>query len=224
MSIIENLKGRTAPKLSSKTVAADIEAANNELAELKGRHGAAALAVIEGVAGADKAMADLNARITVARERIATLQAAQRLVLQREEAEIAAQRASLHKTQIAALKKHLDARDAAVVAFVSAMEEATKHYHDLLDRSAKAKLIKPILSAWPEWDDICEPMVIRKLAAGEFFRLSAAPGDLGGRALPGASFLSADYEHNPGAIPPMADAIKQSSAGIMAKITGKASE
>jgi len=220
MSIIETIKGRgKAP--GQADILTNIANAEAELAELERQHGPASLAAVEQVPNAAIELEALNRKIAIARERVKTLQAAHRAAIQRNEAALAADRAAIQKSQIAAVRKHLEARDAALVAFAAKMAEATAHYHEMIDRSLKAQNACPIGMAWPD-GSLCEPHMIRGLASGEFYRISATPGNADARSLPGSRAPNPDFDHNPSAIAPLVDTIKHASAYVIAKLMGKA--
>jgi len=227
MTLIDNLRGSPGAKpthpMQAPEVAAKLATAEGELSELEGQHGGVALDALAGVSGATERLAGINRQLATARERVATMKAAHKAALDRDEAAIRAQRAALQKTQIAAVRKHLEARDTAAVALSAAIVEATKQYHLLLDRSAKAQAACPIGTSWPG-GTLCEPDPIRKLVEHELFRASASPGGHDSRDFPGAQLPGSEYEWQPAAVPPLADKIKAASQYVMTELTAKAPE
>lgn len=223
MSVLENLKGRATAKLSSKSLASVISAANAELADLKSKHGAVALSVVEGAAGAERALADLNARIAVTRDHIATLQAAQRLVTEREQAEIVAQRANLHKAQINAVKRELGKRDQAAADLTEAFEKVSRAWKTMIEASRAAKAATPIGTQWPQ-DGLPDTITadgISRLVANEMFRQAGDP-TIGNRASFPGSAPTPGNEGQPDKIVPLVAAMKAHTAFVLEKLTGKA--
>jgi len=226
MTILEAIRGKPGTKAAqaqAPEILRRLHSAEAELAELETQHGNAALDAIVGEAGASDRLNTLNRDLAKARDSVATLRAAHDAAVERDEATITAQRAAIRKTQMAAVRKHLEARDAAAVALSAAIEEATKQYHALLDRSAKAQAACPVGMTWPI-STVCETDPIRKLVRNELFRLSATAGNRDGRAFPGAELPGSEYEWQPQKIVALADAIKQGSEFAMNKLAGKAAE
>jgi hypothetical protein len=226
MTILEAIRG----KPGAKTLAAQapevlrkLRAAEAELAELETQHGAAALDAIADEAGASDRLATLNRNLTNARDNVATLKAAHTAAVERDEMTLNVQRTAIRKTQMAAVRKHLEARDVAAAALTEAIAEATKQYHALLDRSAKAQAACPIGTKWP-FDTVCEIDPIRRLVTDEIFRASATAGNRDGRAFPGAQLSNAKYEWQPRAIPSLVETVRQSSEYAMRQLIGKAPE
>lgn len=223
MNILDGIRGKAASTPTKPPLAPDIAntlaAAEAELFELEAKHGNLALDAMAGEPDAASRLATLTRDLSSARENVATLKAAHKAAVDRDEANIRAQRAALRKTQIAAMRKHLDARDAAAIALSASIADAARHYRTLLDRSTKARSACPIGAIWPTATD-CEPDPIRRLVQYELFRLSATEGNQDGRALPGAMMLPG-YQWQPAAIPPLVDAIKRGSEHAIAELAGK---
>jgi len=224
MSLIDNLRGSPGTKpthsMQAPEVAMKLATAEAELRELEGAYGTVALEALSAAPGAKDRLTAAERQLVDSRQRVATLKAAHRAAVDRDEATIRAQRASLQKTQIAAVRKHLEARDAAAIALSAAIAEATKQYHLLLDRSAKAQAACPIGTDWPG-GTLCEPDPIRKLVEHELFRASASPGGHDSRDFPGAQLPGLEYEWQPAAVPPLADKINAASQYVMTELTGK---
>ena len=227
MSLIENFR-QSGPKPGAQIpkapdIAAQLSQAESDYAALQAEHGSIALDAIAGLPGGSDRLQELQRDLATIGDRVATLKAAHKAAIERDEAAVKAQRAALQKTQLAAVRKHLEARDAAAVAFSRAIEEATKQFHTLLDRSAKAESACPIGMAWPH-GSLCGRDPIRALVANEIFRLSASPGNGDGRALPGAEMPSPEYQWQPAALPALGEKIGAASKYVLAKLTGKAAE
>ncbi len=224
MTILEAIRGKPGTKAAqAPEILRRLHAAEAELAELETQHGNAALDAIVGEAGASDRLNTLNRDLAKARDSVATLRAAHDAAVERDEATIAAQRAAIRKTQMAAVRKHLEARDAAAVALSAAIEEATKQYHALLDRSAKAQAACPVGMTWPV-STACGTDQIRGLVMNELYRASATAGNRDGRAFPGAEFPSRLFEHQPKAIPSLVDAIKQGGEFAITTLVSKAAD
>lgn len=218
MSVIDNIRGRTPATIPQATdIARKLKEAESELATFEAEHGTAALDALSGDPKLADHLSTLHAKLIEARQRVETFRAAHKAAVERDQAARRAQLAALQRTQLTAVRTHLQARDAAAIALTGALEEAAKQFHVLLDRSAKARAACPMGMQWPptEYDNL------RMLVAAEMYRLSASPGDNDGRALPGAAFPHVQFEHNPTAIPAMAEKIKKASVFVLAKLTGK---
>lgn len=223
MSIIENLRRPAAKSVAGATlkaadIAAQLATAESNLVALEAEYGSIALDALAGTAGASDRLQELQRQLAETRERVSTLTAAHRAAVERDEATIRAQRTALQKTQIAAMRKHLELRDRAAAALSEAISEAAKQYHLLLDHSAKAQAACPIGMNWPQGD---EWNGTRRYVVNEFFRVSASPGNQDGRSLPGSEEPDARFTWQPDAIPPMAEKIKAASRFVLEKITGK---
>lgn len=220
MSVIENLRRPAAkpaavPIPKAPDIAAQLATAENDLAALESQHGRAAL---DAIAGSPDRLTALNGKLSETRERVSMLRAAHKAALERDEETIRAQRAALRKTQIAAMRKHIEARDQHAVALAVAIAEMAKHYHGLLDRSEKAERACPIGSQWPQHDGWA---ATKRYVINEFFRVSASPGNQDGRSLPGSEEPDARFTWQPDAIPPLPERIAKASAGVLAIVTGK---
>jgi hypothetical protein len=228
MSLIDNLKGGGAkppqyegPKAPG--IAKRLETAQAELAELECQRGDVALADVLGEAGASARLTTLNHQLADARASVETLTAAHATAVQRDEAAIRAQRATLQKTQINAVRQHLAARDKAAEKLSAAIADATAAFHDLLDRSAKAQAAWPVgFGECPAEAALTTNDVLRNLVGFELHRMSAASGDLPGqgRALLGSRLPGMDFQHRPEAIPPLTEKVKAASAHIIRELTG----
>jgi hypothetical protein len=226
MTILESIRGKPGTKAhtaQAPDVLRKLRVAEAELAELETQHGNAALDAVIGDAGAQGRLDTLTRNLASGRDKVATLKAAHHAAIERDEAAVRSQREAIRKTQFTAMKQHLAARDAAAVAFSAAIAEAAKQYHTLLDRSAKARAACPIGETWP-YDTLCEIDPLRLAVEHEIFRVSATPGDMDGRSLPGARLPDVKVQWQPEATVPLADKIKKASAYTIAKLTGKAPE
>jgi small-conductance mechanosensitive channel len=224
---MESIRGKPAAKPQPPLQAPEIEQRLNHaqarVSELYAQRRGTALDAETGDTAAAAQLENLNREIAAANDRVATLRAAHEAAIERDEATLQAQRAALQRTQLAAVRKHLEARNAAAVALTAALDAAAKQFHILLERSDKAQAACPIGMTWPH-GALCEADPLRNLVVAELYRLSATPGNKDGHALPGAGFPSSEYEWQPATIPPMAERVGAASAYVLAKLTGKATE
>jgi hypothetical protein len=143
MSLMDNIRGKPGPKPLPPLQAPEIEQrlyhAQVRVSELCAQRRGTALDAETGDTSAAAQLENLNREIAAANDRVATLRAAHEAAVERDEATLRAQRAALQKTQLAAVRKHLEARNAAAVALTGALEEAAKQYRILLERSDKAQ-------------------------------------------------------------------------------------
>ena len=224
MTILEMIGEKPGPKpiqpLQAPEIETRLKAAKARLAELEAQHGPAALDAVAGSLDASEHLADLNQRLTKVREQVATLHSAHAAAVARDAATVQAQRTALRKTQINAIRKHLEARDAAAIALSSALEEAAKHFHTLLDRSEKALRACPLGMTWPD-ATLCELDALRALVANEMLRASASPANREGHKFTDPTLPSLDYAFQPKAVPLLADKIKAASQYTIAKLAEK---
>ena len=204
---------------TAPAIAAKLQAAQSEVAELEAQHGDAALAAINGEPGAEDRLVAFDSKLKTARAHVATLQAAHAAAIKRDQSVLAEQRASLRKTQINALRKHIERRNREAEQLSAAIVELASHYHALLDATVKARGVVPIGSQWPESYFDFGPDAIRRLVAQEMFRLSASAG--AANALPGAHCGEARYEHQPSAMPQLVERVKEASGYIFKTLSGK---
>jgi len=226
MTILETIRGKPGPKpavllaAQAPAIAEKLKAAEAELRDLEAQHGTAALDALVGEAGAQSRFDELERNLAKVRNNVGVLRAAHKAAVERDEATIVAQRTSLRKTQLNAMRKHLEARNAAAEKFSAAIAEAAAQYHAMIDRSAKAIAACPIGSTWPQ-GTLCEIDPLRRVVQHEIFRLSATPGNRDGRTLPGAELPHVNVEWQPEAIKPLAERLKEASEFTVATLTGK---
>ncbi len=219
MSLIEQLRGQSAAKPSE----VELAEAETELARLEAEHADAAVEALGDSPAAKQRLAGVQAQLATERPRVAPLRAAYRAAVESDEATIVIRRAALQRTQLAAVRKHIQARAAAAVALSEAITKVAEHYHVLLERSAKAQAACPVGMSWPN-GALCDAESVRELVSFELFRLSASPGNRDDHALPGATLPGLEYEYQPSAIPPMSEQFAQASANIIAALTRRAPE
>jgi hypothetical protein len=210
---------------TSAVKAPDVEAklreAQDALAALEARHGEAALDDLLGEDGAASRLAALVKQMDAARGTVTTLRAALATARERDAAAERAARASLHKTQVAAVKSNLEKRDAAGEAFTIAAAEAIKQFRILVERSGKAHAANPIGGTWP--DGALTHFSELKLAVQqELYRLDGHTDPMGDtQAFPGAAVHDYNKVGQSDKITPLADELKANSAYIIAKLTGR---
>jgi hypothetical protein len=222
MSIISNFAGK--PKV---VTAADIQnrlqAAQQELAAIEARHGDLALAAIGGADGAQTEFDAATAALTKARGTVATLSAAHKAAIERDEANLRRSRAALQKSQLAAVRSHLNARDAAADAIATAIAEMAKQWKLLLERSAKARNANPIGGKFPS-GALCGVQELQTLVAYELHRActDGNGGEVGGEELPGSLRFAEGWP--PTAAPPLVEKLRAASLHVVAVLTGKIAE
>lgn len=224
MSIIENLtKGRDAPK-SHAPAAPDIrkklDGLQSKLSSMQSQLAEMAFEAHQGSAEAARKFITTKEQIEQIKAEVSQLNLALKVALERDHAEVLRQRASLHKGQLAKVRKDLDARDAAARAMETALAQAAEQYKIVIERSRAASLANPIGGEWPA-GSISELHEIKPLLAAQLYKLM--PGDVMGRLspFPGAD-CDLDYRGLPDKIKTLADALSENSRYIMTTLTGKA--
>lgn len=207
---------------TAEKIAADLRAAESDLQAAESDHGQAAL---DAVSGRPERLQEAEKRLSECRSRSATLRAALQAAKARDEQQRRELVAGMRKTQISAMKKHLQLRDAAAVKFTGLMEEALEQYRFLLQHSEKARILidqlsRAMFNEAYSGGAMVEDFKLIRAVANEFARISAAPGSIA-QALPGSELPSATYEHQPEKIPPMIDQIRKGSNWITARLSGQ---
>jgi hypothetical protein len=219
MSVIDTIRGKAPSPPATKFPQPALPIVRRKLDEAQ-----AALAAQEqkcAELGVDVAMGEIDPSVLTTerkvlyglRQDVEQLQAAAKVAEQRDKTTLEAQRQSIRKTQLAAARKHLQARDAAAAALSAALTEASKQYRLLVEHSAQAQAAKPIgLNQWPG--------AIARLVAAEMYRVSADVVGVGIRnVLPGAAAPDIMHKHNPQGVAPLAETISKTSAGVAARLT-----
>lgn len=228
MSLMTKLTSPAArpPLFKAPAIAAQLADAEGRISALEARHREAAL---EAVSGNSPAATDLGliesveSELTQTRQRITRLRAAHTAALEHDERERRRQVAALQATQVRAVRSHLNARDAAAEALSKALAEACAQWKVLIERSAKARAANPVGGQWPH-GSVCDFGELKRLVEQELFRIGGDP-DLGNpKSFPGANAHDLTLVHNPSAIPPLTDTLRQSSEHVLATLTGKEPE
>jgi hypothetical protein len=226
MSVIDTIRGKAPSPPATKFPQPALPIVRRKLDEAQ-----AALAAQEqkcAELGVDVAMGEIDPSVLTTerkvlyglRQDVEQLQAAAKVAEQRDKTTLEAQRQSIRKTQLAAARKHLQARDAAAAALSAALTEASKQYRLLVEHSAQAQAAKPIgLNQWPGAEEF-KPSAIARLVAAEMYRVSADVVGVGIRnVLPGAAAPDIMHKHNPQGVAPLAETISKTSAGVAARLT-----
>jgi hypothetical protein len=214
MSFVDEVK--LLKPIPANVIAQKLLAAQNELAELERENGEALLTALAAGASASD-LAALSTKLTAARNHVAALSTAHAAAIARDEEQARVARASLQKSQLNALRKHLEARDKHAEEFSQHIEAAALAYHAMLDKSAKAIAATPIGCTFPS-SSLCEQDGLRRAVAHEIARVSMSPGNRDGRALPAPALPSLEFEMQPQKIPPMADQIKRASERVVSTL------
>jgi hypothetical protein len=225
MSVIDNLRRKptsAAPLIQAPDISQRLALAQAELERLQAQHGDVALDALLSVEGADTHLASLEKRIALARADVVKLQSAHKAALARDEATILQQRASLYKTQMAAVKRKLEARDQAAQELQDAFGTVAKAWKTMIEVSKAAKAATPAETHWPEYGlpDLIDFDGIKLLVANEMFRQAGDPG-LGNRQSFPGSRATPGNEGRPDQIMPLADTMKAHSAVVLKGLTGK---
>ncbi len=226
-SIIENLRRKptpAAPVIQAPEVLQRLGLAQSRLEGLKAQHGAIALDAVLNVDGADGRLATLEKELASARADVVNLKEAHGAALARDEAEIIRQRASLHKVQLATVKRKLELRDQAAQELADAFGTVAKSWHTMIDASKAAKAATPVGTQWPEsgLPDLADFDGIKMLVANEMYRVAGDP-KLGNRQSFPGSAPTAGNENQPEAIEALVDRMKTHSAFVLERLTGRAS-
>jgi hypothetical protein len=219
MSILTSPKpyAFTAPDIQRK-----LHEAQDRLRPLEASQGEVALDAELGVPGAQDRLTQLLERIAVEKASLAKLRLAHSAGLARDAEAERTHRAGLRKAQIAALRKHLEARDAAASAMAVAITEAVKQFKLVVERSRKAGDIVPICDQLPE-GAISGFGQLKSLVGQEIYRLDGGDSMTGTlRSFPGAAVLDINTQGQPNTIEPLEDHLKRNSAYIIETITGRA--
>lgn len=222
MSLIERFRG-SPPKPAAPDIARKLQEAETQLPVLEAQHAQDALDSVTGIDGAGARLSATVEKIERLRERILTLCAAHKAAVERDAAEDRSCRAALQKTQIAAVRSHLAARDAAAEAFSAAQAEACKQFKIMQERSAKAVAACPVGFEWPG-GSMCTFGDLSRAVAQEMYRLGGDPMPPHKKSFPGAKLdfpLKANLKGEPHKVPPLADSLKEASARVIRVLTGR---
>jgi hypothetical protein len=184
-------------------------------------HQRAAFDAEVGLPGAEERLVITAHNLQDSKARVATLQGA--LVVAREEDERARARiqAKLRKDNIAKIAANLVRRDAAAERLAAGLKEAAEAWRELLDYSGKAVLPVPGME-FPH-GSMTALGDLRRAVEREMFRVGSTP-ERHGTDFPGGNAHDMSVRENPGAIEPLADAIKGASAYVIARLNGEALE
>lgn len=213
MSILDTLK----PKASAKPPSAiqierQLPAQRERVLELETAIGQAALDALTGDQAAVEHHRKVKADLMEAHDKLALLNAAHAGAIERDKAELEAQRAAIAKTQRESCRRHLAFLTKEAEALAASLESTVRLYQEMLDRVSKAHAATPIGAKVP--DDCLAPGRIRQLVLAELFKLSApAAGPSIGRdsikVFPGASSPDVFFDDQPGAIPSLVDQVRK---------------
>lgn len=226
MSVIDNLRRKptsAAPLIQAPDISQRLALAQAELEKLQALHGDVALDALLSVEGADARLAVLEKQIASARADVVKLQSAHRAALARDEATILQQRASLYKTQLAAVKRKLEARDQAAQQLQDAFGTVAKAWNTMIEASKAARDATPAETHWPEHGlpDVIDFDGIKNLVGNEMYRQAGDPR-LGNRQSFPGSRPTPGNEGQPDRIRPLADTMKAHTASVLEGLTGKA--
>jgi len=225
MSVIDNLRRKptaATPLIQAPEVLQRLGVAQAELDRLQAQHGDVALDALLAVQGADVRLAALEKEIASARADVVKLKAAHGAALARDEATILQQRASLYKTQLATVKRKLEARDHAAQELADAFMIVARSWTVMIEASKAARAATPVGTSWPE--DAVPALIdfdgVRRLVQHEMYR-QAGDKNLGNKfSFPGSAPTPGN-EGQPDKITPMVDSLKAHTAYVLERLTGR---
>jgi hypothetical protein len=229
MSIVENLKKRigrppvpVGPDLAP-SVQAKIDDATARIRAIQQEIPAASLDAVTEVEGAADRLARLQSHLAAVGDELATLQHAFGEAEKQDRRKWQQQRAAIHRSSWLAVKRHLDARDAAAQTMSVAIENAVQAYRDMLDHADKAMRAGAALAS----TDLqtaghrLAPSELYKAASLELFRLGTPwpvqPGDRN-KAFPFDKGVTSQIRSEAGR--PLAEELRQRSADLLAELDG----
>jgi hypothetical protein len=222
--VIDIKAGPITPTNLAATVETKLNAARQQLAELDGQVGAAALAASLDEPGAGKRLADLNGRLETARRDVAQLEGAHRAALDRDAHSLATWEACGRRAQLDDLQRVADARLKAMGELCAALETAAKAYTKFIDLTDAMAVALPTgviqhQVIWRMADILIEgrgfPATFDVLVGAEMFRHAADPS----RALlPGGRPPTEAQRLQPGAIEPASEAVRRMNDYVVGAI------
>lgn len=207
-------------------IAAKVAEAEQQIASLRHKRPEYALGVVNGIEGADARLAEVDAKLGELERRLNVLNAAHDAAVAADRRMFAAQRAALHATQVAKVKRELDARGEAAARLSKAIETATAAFRDLIEHSRQAQRANPVGGIWPK-GSYCEDDKIIELVQRELWRLGgsdyaawASGPDRPPPPFPGGEPLNW-IERQPSKCPPLVERLKQASERTLSVLTGQ---
>jgi len=160
-------------------------------------------------------VAEAAQAVANAHQLVETLEAALRVAEEHDKEAQLAHRLHNQKTRLQEVKKHLDARDEAARQLASAVADLVRAYRALQEHSKRATECLPVgLTEFPGHHGYTVKAISR-LVSHEFFRQSGSDPV---HQIPGAASPDIMHRHNASAVPPLADAVAETSAFTMQKL------
>jgi hypothetical protein len=223
MKVIEiNTRKESAPR--APLIREKLESADQTLAALESESGPLACDEAEGKTGAAAKMQALNSKISAARAERHKLRAALRFAVEEDRRAVAAGAARMREEQFSLFKKHADARLASLATMFAALKTAADAYSNYAVQTSEMVVALPIGTSMGTaavghngWGGSWVGD-LKKLIAGEVFRVAVSDKDGRGARLP---FAQAPEFHASGgtdAIPPAIELMKQAHSKILSDI------
>jgi hypothetical protein len=213
MSILDTLKPKAGAKPpSAAQIEQQLPAQRERVIELETAIGQAALDALTGDQAAINNHRRIKAELMEAHDKLALLNQAHAAAIERDRAQLEAQRDAIRKTQRESCRRHLASVTKDAEALAASLANAVQSYQAVMDHVSKAHAATPIGAKVP--DNCLAPGRIRQLILAELFKLSApASGPSIGRdsmkLFPGASSPDVQLDDQPEAIPPFVDQVRK---------------
>jgi hypothetical protein len=229
MSITDSLKRRigrppmpTGPDLAP-SVQAKIDDATARIRAIQQDIPAASLDAVQEVEGAADRLAGLQSQLAAVGAELATLQHAFGEAEQVDKRKWAQQRAAIHRSSWLAVKKHLEARDAAAQTMSVSIENAVQAYREMVEAADKAMRAGQVLASQnlATSGHRLAQSELYKAASFELFRLGTPwpvqPGDRT-KVFPFDKSVTSQIRGEAGR--PLAEELRQRSADLLAELDG----
>lgn len=200
-------RGVQGASITPADVAKRLAAAEDDLDALRLRYAPLAFAAEEGDTAATEQLAVLNKDIRDTEDRIRSLTAAKAEADRIAEIKAQVARENLYNSQRKAVEAHMSAEQRHLAAFVEHQAKALGEWFKALDCAERVRASWPIGADWPDgsWPDVQQ---LQSMTAIELFRLAGQP--VTGRLFPGSA-PAYGLEHDPKAVRPIADVIREAS-------------
>lgn len=171
--------------------------------------------------GAEERMEAFDRDIEKATAKVKGLELALTAATAKDEAEERQRWAAIIRSQIGAVRSHLNARMRAAAKFTKAAEELNAAWLEMIAEADKAKAARPVGSEWPLYQSLCEFGHTKQLCERELYRIGGDDtiGNL--KSLPGGKAGDQRLVHNHRAIKPMAEELKVALDDTIAVLQGR---
>lgn len=228
MSLVDLIPRRGRPPIptgpeQAPPIAKQIEEAQRQREAMLAERPERALDAVNGFEGAEARLGEIDAHVAALEKRLDVLIAAHAAAVQADQRMFAAQRAALHATAVAKVKRTLRDRDEAAEKLARSIGDAVENWRSLVDLSAKAQAAgRAINGIWPTASLCTGPDLYRAVAKelrrqGQVFPV--APGAT--PAFPTDPNAVSAFDR-PDKLRPLAEAVRAASEHIVAELTGQA--